>query len=73
MQLVWNGCDGFIELDRAQQRGYDVVGDMLYTQRDGFQAFEAQEIDPETLPTIDGEIDTDGVLVSESGRYYRAI
>lgn len=70
-KLIWNGCDGYMELDRAVTLGYDVQGETLYKQHESFNAFDASEIDPDTLPLIDGERDTDGVFVTETGKYYR--
>ena len=60
--IVWNGCDSYIELDRAASRGYNVDGDKLHTTRESFTAFPAVEIDFNALPVIDGEADVDGVL-----------
>jgi hypothetical protein len=70
--IVWNGCDSYVELDAAESRGHDVRGNSLFTQREEFKAFPAVEIDFDSLPMIDGERDTDGVLGSESGKFYRA-
>ena len=72
IMIVWNGCDSYIELDRAESRGYNIDGNTLYTCEESFEAFPAVEVDVESLPVIDGEPDLDGVLGTESGKYYLA-
>jgi hypothetical protein len=62
IKLAWNGCNSYIESDKS-----------VFTQREEFKPFEAVEIDINTLPVDeDGEINMDGVLGCENGKYYRA-
>ena len=78
IELVWNGCDGYVEVDEAVRRGYDIVRRpdgtaALYTQREGFASFGAVEISAKDVPIVDGELDYDGIFMTESGRVYRAV
>jgi hypothetical protein len=62
IKLVWNGCDNYIESDKS-----------VFMQREEFKPFEAVEININTLPVDEyGEINMDGVLGCENGKYYRA-
>lgn len=73
-KIVWNGCDNYVEADQAVQRGHDFDGNKLFHGSQEFTAFDAVEIDPATLPKDDdAEPDVDGVLGSESGKFYRAV
>jgi hypothetical protein len=73
-KIVWNGCDSYVEIDQAVARGYDCDGEVLYTPREAFTAFEAIEINPADLPVDeDGEPDFNGVIGTETGRFYRAV
>ena len=70
--IVWNGCDQYVEADEAVLRGHKFDGERLYHGAHAFEAFEAVEIDPADLPkNEDGEPVVDGVMGSESGRFYR--
>jgi hypothetical protein len=72
-KIIWNGCDSYVEADQAAARGHDFDGELLYTQSEVFTAFEATEINPEDLPKDeDGDPDFDGVLGTETGKFYRA-
>lgn len=74
--IIWNGCDSYVEVERALERGYNFDGEKLYTRTDAFTPFAAVEIDIDDLPLLDGgdegERDFDGIFGTESGRYYRA-
>lgn len=71
-KIVWNGSDNYVEADEAKSRGHDFDGGKLYTQRQAFAVFDAVEINPAELPCDeDGEPDMNGVLGTETGRYYR--
>lgn len=68
-QIVWNGCDGYIEVDDAVRRGYDFDGNTLYKGSQEFTAFTVVEINVGDLPKdLNGEPDFDGVFGSEIGR-----
>ena len=70
--IVWNGCDSYVEAAEAIQRGYTFDGTTLYSGAHEFAAFDAIEVDPYTLPTDEeGAPDFDGIIGSESGKYYR--
>lgn len=61
-KIVWNGCDSYIESTES-----------VFTMHDEFKPFDAIEINIDNLPKLeDGEIDFDGVLGAESGKYYKA-
>lgn len=71
-KIVWNGCDNYVEVSEAEQRGYDFDGEKLYHGSHEFSAFDATEINPEELPKDeDGEPDFNGVFGSESGKFYK--
>ena len=76
-QLIWNGCDGYIELDelRIDNDYYvDKNGNAtLYTTRESFTAFPAVQVALTSVPMVDGEYDFDGLFMTESGRVYRAL
>ena len=73
-KIVWNGCDVYVEADEAVSRGYDCDGEKLYHGAQEFTAFEAVEIKILDLPKDeDGEPIIDGVLGSETGRFYKAV
>lgn len=61
-QIVWNGCDNYLESNKS-----------VFTQKEEFKPFAVVEININELPIIDGEIDMDGVLGCENGKYYRSI
>lgn len=70
--IVWNGCDGYVEADEAVSRGDDFDGGTLFYGAQSFKAFEATEVKLADLPVDDdGEPDMNGVLVSETGKFYR--
>ena len=70
-KIVWNGCDNYIEADKATERGYQFDGLKLYHRAEEFTAFEAEEIDPADLPKDeDGEPDFNGVFGTETGKFY---
>lgn len=72
-QIVWNGCDGYVEADEALRRGHDFDGYNLYHGGQKFTPFEAVEINPADLPKDeDGEPIVDGVFGTETGRFYKA-
>ncbi len=71
-KIVWNGCDAYVEADEAVRRGYDFDGEKLYKGSVWYAAFEATEIDTASLPRDeDGGFVVDGVLGSESGKFYK--
>lgn len=71
-KIMWNGCDSYIEADKAEARGYDFDGEKLYKGSQEFSAFEVEEIDPETLPKgKDGDTDFDGIFGTETGKFYK--
>ena len=71
-KIVWNGCDAYVEADDAERRGYNFDGEKLYKGAEEFDAFEATEIDPNSLPKDeDGGVDFNGVIGSESGKFYK--
>lgn len=71
-KIVWNGCDSYVELDQASFRGHNVVGEKLFHGAHEFTAFEAEEIDPETLPKdADGDANFDGIFGTETGKFYK--
>lgn len=73
-KIVWNGCDGYVEADEAVQRGYNFDGSNLYNGYQEFTAFEATQIDPDSLPKDeDGEPEFNGIFGSESGKFYKAV
>lgn len=70
-QIVWNGCDGYIEADSAYRDGYNFDGRALYKDAHKFDAFDAIEIDVANLPKdADGEPILDGLILTESGKCY---
>jgi hypothetical protein len=71
VRLVWNGCDNYIECDRAAREGYNFDGEKLYCGASEFTPFDAQEIVADHR-WIDEE-EMDGVLGTTSGKYYIAI
>ena len=72
-KIVWNGVDSYIEASEATRYGHNFDGSTLYHGAHSFEAFEAREVSLESLPKDDdGEPDTDGVLGTETGRYYIA-
>jgi len=73
-KIVWNGCNGFIEAEEARNRGYIFDGQKLNRGGKEYEAFEAKEINPKELP-VDrgGNLVLFGVLLTETGRYYREV
>ena len=60
-QIVWNGCDGFIESDKS-----------VFTTREEFKPFYVCEIPMSDVPRDEcGEQDFDRLFVTESGRVYK--
>lgn len=71
-KLLWNGCDGYVELNDAKLRGYSVVGDFLYHGAQEFRAFEVQEISIDSLHFDKvGDASFVGVFISETGKFYK--
>jgi len=71
-KIVWNGCDNYVEADQATQRGYDFDGEKLYHGAHEFVALYATEINSADLPKGEnGKPDFNGVLSSESGKFYK--
>lgn len=75
-KLIWNGCDGYVELDLAKRdpdyRG-KIKGETLYTQTEEHSAFPVIEIDEASVPIDDdGEMICDGIFISVSGKFYKA-
>jgi len=60
-KIVWNGTDNYIISNKS-----------VFTQREEFKPFDAIEININELPMIYGELDMNGVLGTECGRYFRA-
>ena len=72
VKIVWNGIDNYVEIDAAVSRGYDFDGHTLYRGAHAYEAFDAVEVDPATLPRDeDGEVNINGILGAESGKLYR--
>lgn len=73
VKLVWNGCDEYIELSKAEDYGYKIQGELI-GKTEVHKAFDAV---PCTLADIpldeDGERDFDGFTMTETGNYYRII
>lgn len=70
--LVKNGRDGYVEADEAMRCGYDFDGYNLYYGGVRYTPFEVIELDPKDLPTDEaGEPILEGVLCSETGRFYK--
>lgn len=78
-QIVWNGCDSYIEVESLDRSGLDfsfVNGKaIVFHGSQSFEAFDAIEISVDSLPKDDdGEPDFDGVLGSEtSGKFYKSL
>ena len=71
-KIVWNGCDSYVEADEAASRGHDFDGTTLYHGAHSFTAIDAIQINPDDLPKDEGgEPIMDGVLGTETGRFYR--
>ncbi len=71
-KIVWNGCDNYVEAEEASRLGHNFDGETLFHGSQSFKAFEANEINLNELPLDeDGEPISDGVLGSESGKFYR--
>ena len=75
IKIVWNGRDGYVETDSAEERGYDFDGEKLYTQRESFAPFDVEKFDISNLPEDeDGElILPKDVFITETGNSYRAV
>ncbi len=69
--IVWNGSDSYIELSEAPRYGYTIWRGKLYSHKGAYDALEATQVDPVTLPLVNGEIDFSGILATETGNYYR--
>lgn len=70
--IVWNGCDEYVEADEAVARGHDFDGETLFHGAHQFEAFDAVEIAPADMPTEDDAVGWDGILGTETGKFYRA-
>lgn len=71
--IVWNGCDEYVETEKAKSRGHDFDGTLLYHGSLAFKPIEVVEIDPKDLPTDEeGQPILDGVLGTETGHFYKA-
>ncbi len=72
VKLVWNDCDGYIELHRAIDRGYEIQGDKLIGKTEVHKAFDAVPCALTDIPVDeDGERNFDGFTMTETGNYYR--
>ena len=75
IKIVWNGCDGYVETYAAEARGYDFDGEKLHTQREIFIPFDVEKFDISNLPEDEdgGLILPEGVFITETGNFYRAV
>lgn len=69
-QLIWNGCDGYMDIDSAHARAYDITHNAdgtatLYHGAQSYTSFEAEQLD--TAPE-----DMGGLYATEDGRVFRA-
>ena len=71
-KLVWNGCDGYmLWADAVSDSDYRTDDAALYSTRETFRPFDAEEIDPASLPVEDGETNYDGIAMLPNGRCFR--
>jgi hypothetical protein len=76
-QLIWNGCDGYKEVQKLNQddscEQLDDGTFKLYHRSESFTSFPAVEISLDDVPADeDGEPDFDGLFVTDCGKIYRA-
>jgi len=72
-KLIWNGCDSYTEFENAlhdPDLKKMIVGDILYTKTNSYEAFLAIEIPRITIPVIEGELNYDNLIVTDSGHVY---
>lgn len=64
-RMVWNGCDGYIEVDLAKSHGYDYdpIKKKLFKGKDSWDSFWC------TL--IDEIIEEDMVISTITGKFYK--
>jgi hypothetical protein len=76
-QIIWNGVDGYKEVERLDQDDrFEQMEDgsfKLYTRTESFTSFPVVQIAEADVPRDeDGELDFDGLFVTESFNIYRA-
>lgn len=72
-KLVWNDCDGYVELDAAEGLGYKISESTLIGKTEIHKAFEVIRVAFDDVPKDENEVpDFDGFIVSESGAIYIA-
>lgn len=59
--VIWNGCDGY---------DYSEAGRISYTRIGEHKAFEVEEIQADSLPIVDGEIDYTGTILLSDGKLF---
>lgn len=80
-KIVWNGCDGYMDIDSVTARfsGYNIERNedgtaTLYTPRESFESFAVVEIDEATVPTDeDGLAVLDGLYVTDDFRVWKPV
>lgn len=76
IQLIWNGCDGYFEVDRApKDANMDINSEgtaFLYHRAKTYYSFPVIEIGWDAVPMDgDDEYVFDGLFVSERNKVYR--
>ncbi len=72
-RLAWNGCDCYVRVDETRAPDHVYDGEYLYHGAQRFAAFDAVEVDPDSLPLDDGEPDYSDVCGTDDGRFYRPV
>lgn len=74
VKIVWNDCDGYIELDVAESRTErKVEGDKLIGRHETHTAIEVVPASIDEVPVDeDGEKNFDGFFLTETGNVYKA-
>jgi len=74
VKIVFNGCDGYVELDSAAARGYEVLEGKLIATTGSFTPFSVTPSSLNEIPVDEeGEKVFEGFILTESGKVYREI
>lgn len=74
LKIVWNNCDGYIELNEARSRGYNVTGDKLISRTETSTAFDVVPCSIDEVPfNDDGERDYQNFFLTETGNLYKEV